>query len=68
MKKIIQKIQISIKLVNIDRVEVDEMKYEKPNMNIVILSEDMILTSFIDIDEWGGNDPDEEITVKPPTP
>ncbi len=44
------------------------MKYEKPNMNIVILSEDMILTSFIDVDEWGGNDPDEEITVKPPTP
>lgn len=42
------------------------MKYEKPNMSI-ILSEDMILTSFLDIDENGGNSEDEEITVKLPT-
>ena len=41
------------------------MKYEKPNMNIIDLSEDIIVTSFLEVDPEGGNDPDDDIVITP---
>lgn len=32
------------------------MKYEKPNMSIIDLSDDIIVTSYLDVETEGGNE------------
>ena len=39
------------------------MKYEKPSMNIMDLSDDIIVTSYLDIVPGGGNEEEGEIVI-----
>jgi len=40
------------------------MKYEKPIYELIIIK-DVILTSYLDVGEMGGNDEDDDIVIMP---